>query len=110
MVKWAEFIIRKPDLVAVPTFSEKVYQILAGGLNDNISQNDIRIIHRLFEQKKCIPTTSGMKIPKEAYFKDIRNLFPDLPMIKFQDFNSSVGKLMELLGIRKVTKFFSTFK
>jgi len=99
LVNWARFIVNKPDLEDDPAFAEKVHEILARSFK-KMSSNDKRIITQLFEQKICIPTTSGMKIPNEAYFENI-NLFPDFPTIKFQN-PSSVKNLMELLGVRKV--------
>jgi len=104
LVDWAKFIVNKPDLEANPEFSKRVHQILAKNLN-NTSQNNKDIIRQLFVQKKCIPTKYGMKIPNEAYFENV-NLFPDLPTIDFQK-PLSVRNLMELFGVRKVTKIFS---
>lgn len=106
LVGWARFISNKPNLETDPTFVEKVYEILAGNFN-KFSIDDKRLLRQLFEQKKCIPTKFGMKIPNEAYFEGV-NLFPDLPTINFQK-SSNVKDLMELFGVRKVTKHFLIF-
>ncbi|RGB36391.1 hypothetical protein C1646_758117 [Rhizophagus diaphanus] len=82
LVDWARFISNKPNLETDPTFVEKVYEILAGNFN-KFSIDDKRLLCQLFEQKKCIPTKFGMKIPNEAYFE---------------------GDLMELFGVRKVVE------
>ncbi|CAB4431331.1 unnamed protein product [Rhizophagus irregularis] len=101
LVDWARFISNKPNLETDPTFVEKVYEILAGNFN-KFSIDDKRLLRQLFEQKKCIPTKFGMKIPNEAYFEGV-NLFPDLPTINFQK-SSNVKDLMELFGVRKIVE------
>ncbi|PKY44256.1 hypothetical protein RhiirA4_541705 [Rhizophagus irregularis] len=101
LVNWARFIVEKPDLERDPNFAREVHITLAKRLS-NISPNDKKIICRLFEKKKCIPTKFGMKIPANAYFQDV-NLLPDLPTIDFQE-PSSVQSLMELLGVRKIVE------
>ncbi|PKY20927.1 hypothetical protein RhiirB3_524661 [Rhizophagus irregularis] len=101
LVNWARFIVGKPDLECNPDFARKVHSTLAKSLN-NLSQNDKKIIHQLFEKKKCIPTKFGMKFPQNAYFQNV-NILPFLPTIDFQK-PSSVQALMELLGVRKVVE------
>jgi hypothetical protein len=99
LVYWARFIVKKSDLERDPTFAKKVIQILGEGLS-NISQSDKEIIQQLFSHKKCIPTKFGMKIPNEAYFKDV-DLFPDLPTIDLEE-TAILKNILELLGVRKV--------
>ncbi|GBB83161.1 hypothetical protein RclHR1_00010043 [Rhizophagus clarus] len=101
LVNWAKFIVNKPNLEDDPAFAKKVHQILARNLN-NTSKENKEIIRQLFVQKKCIPTSLGMKFPNEAYFENV-NLFPDLPTIDFEK-PTSVKNLMELFGVRKIVE------
>ncbi|CAB4474438.1 hypothetical protein RhiirA5_500084 [Rhizophagus irregularis] len=101
LVDWAKFIVNKPNLESDPTFAKKVHQILTKNLN-NTSKENKEIIRQLFVQKKCIPTSLGMKFPNEAYFENV-NLFPSLPTIDFEK-PLSVKNLMELFGVRKVVE------
>jgi hypothetical protein len=103
LVNWAKFIVKKPELESDFKFSEKVQHVIAKNL-DNISQEDKDTIRQLFVEKKCIPTEFGMKYPNESYFQSV-DIFPNLPTIKFQDFTSSIRRLMEYLGVRTVKVF-----
>ncbi|CAB4394655.1 unnamed protein product [Rhizophagus irregularis] len=98
LVNWAKFIVKKPELESDFEFAEKVHHVIAKNLED-ISQEDKETIRQLFVEKKCIPTEFGMKYPNESYFQSV-DLFPNLPTIKFQDFTSSVRRLMEHFGVR----------
>ncbi|PKY20923.1 hypothetical protein RhiirB3_470054 [Rhizophagus irregularis] len=101
LINWAKFIVKKSDLERDPTFAKKVIQILGEGLS-NISQTDKEIIQQLFARKKCIPTKFGMKIPNEAYFKEV-DLFSDLPTIDLEE-TTTLKNILELLGVRKVVE------
>ncbi|GBB83155.1 hypothetical protein RclHR1_00010037 [Rhizophagus clarus] len=101
LINWARFIVKKSDLELDPTFAKKVIQILGEGFS-NISQTDKEVIQQLFANKKCIPTKLGMKIPNEAYFKDV-NLFPDLPIVDLEE-TTDLNNILELLGVRKVVE------
>ncbi|RGB34624.1 hypothetical protein C1646_143658 [Rhizophagus diaphanus] len=101
LINWANFIVKKSDLERDPTFAKKVIQILGEGLS-NISQTDKEIIQQLFACKKCIPTKFGMKIPNEAYFKEV-DLFSDLPTIDLEE-TTTLKNILELLGVRKVVE------
>jgi hypothetical protein len=103
LVDWARFIVKKSNLETSPTFARRVHQILAKGLN-NTSRNNKEIIRQLFVEKRCVPTNCGMEFPNKAYFESA-SLFPNLPTIQFEK-PLSVQNLMELLGVRKVNKFF----
>ncbi|CAB4438088.1 unnamed protein product [Rhizophagus irregularis] len=98
LVNWAKFIVKKSELESDFEFAEKVHHVIAKNLED-ISQEDKETIRQLFVEKKCIPTKFGMKFPNESYFQSV-DLFPNLPTIKFQDFTSSVRRLMEHFGVR----------
>uniref|UniRef100_U9UAW9 Sacsin/Nov domain-containing protein n=1 Tax=Rhizophagus irregularis (strain DAOM 181602 / DAOM 197198 / MUCL 43194) TaxID=747089 RepID=U9UAW9_RHIID len=101
LVNWARFIVKQFDSEVTPTFAESVHKILAKNMNDT-SQNDKNEIHDLFICKECIPTTRGMKKPDETYFQDV-NLFPNLPVIQFQEF-FDFQNLMKILGVNEVIK------
>ncbi|GBB83189.1 hypothetical protein RclHR1_00010071 [Rhizophagus clarus] len=102
LVNWAKYIVKKPELESDFKFAEKVHHVIAKNL-DNVSQEDKDIIRQLFVEKKCIPTEFGMKFPNESYFQSV-DLFPNLPTIKFQDFTSSIRRLMEYLGVRMIVE------
>ncbi|CAG8841080.1 2793_t:CDS:2, partial [Racocetra persica] len=63
------------------------------------SSNDQNMIKQFLIEKKCIPTKHGLKIPDDAYFPNV-DLFPDLPIINFQNVKV-VEKLLQKLGVRK---------
>ncbi len=102
LIDWAGFIVKDPNLEVDPGFAEKVHQILERNLK-NTSKSNKEIVRQLFFRKKCIPTKFGMKFPNQTYFQNI-NLFPNLPTIQFSKPNS-VQNIMELLGVRKVSKY-----
>ncbi|GBB91210.1 hypothetical protein RclHR1_01840007 [Rhizophagus clarus] len=102
LVNWARFIANSPELETDFTFAEEVHEILARSFS-KITSNDKKVLHQLFEQRKCIPTNFGMKIPNEAYFKNV-TIFPNLPTIKFQKHLLIMDILVEHLGVRKVVE------
>jgi hypothetical protein len=57
----------------------------------------------LLKDKTCIPTTSGSKIPEQAYFANA-NVFKDLPIVKLPSgtpIKGVIEKLLLALGVRK---------
>src|SRR5947208_2708930 len=84
LINWGTFIVDHPDLEVNHTFAKMVHVILANGLKYDISQNDKNKIHELFNCKKCIPTTHGMKKPDEAYLQNV-DLFSNLLTVRFRE-------------------------
>ncbi|CAH1760147.1 970_t:CDS:10 [Entrophospora sp. SA101] len=97
LVAWVQFISSKPLLEQDPAFSEKFFGIVSRHFK-SISKTDQETIKQLLFQKNCIPTTFGMKVPDESYFPSV-NLFPDLPIIKFQ--HKINDDILLFLGVRK---------
>ncbi|KAA1478156.1 hypothetical protein DENSPDRAFT_659742 [Dentipellis sp. KUC8613] len=57
----------------------------------------------ILQKKSCIPTSSGMKVPTEAYFPSA-NLFRDLPIVTLPSGAAIKGhleKVLQALGVRK---------
>ncbi|CAG8789920.1 1504_t:CDS:2, partial [Cetraspora pellucida] len=98
LVTWTQYITSKPQLENDPDFAEKVLGIIARSFQ-KCSSNDQNTIKQLLAEKKCIPTKHGLKIPDDAYFPNV-DLFPDLPIINFQNVKI-VEKLLQKLGVRK---------
>ncbi|CAG8499425.1 7450_t:CDS:10, partial [Scutellospora calospora] len=97
IVVWTQYITSNPQLENNPNFAEKVLAVIARSFQ-KCSSNDQAIIRKFLVAKKCIPTKHGMKIPDEAYFQNV-DLFPDLPIIHFQNVKA-VDKLLLKLGVR----------
>ncbi|KAK9702383.1 hypothetical protein K7432_011269 [Basidiobolus ranarum] len=97
LLEWIKFIANLPDLEQSPNFSEKVLGVVSRGWT-TISVESQNAIVALLAQRKCIPTKHGMKLPTEAYFKNV-TLFPDLPIIVFT--KQPLEKLLQLMGVRK---------
>ncbi|PKY51971.1 hypothetical protein RhiirA4_325988, partial [Rhizophagus irregularis] len=102
LINWAEFIVNCTDLEDNHIFAEKVHKVLAKSLY-NINEDFKNKLNHIFVNKKCIPTTQGMKEPKNAYIKN-DNLPSDLPIIQFQDDSFDFQNLMIILGVNKVIK------
>lgn len=101
LIIWSEFIVGHTDVEVSHAFAEKVHKILSKSLY-NIIKDDRDKIRQLFVDKKCIPTTHGMKKPEETYFKN-DDLPSNLPVIQFQD-EFDFQNLMITLGVNKVRK------
>ncbi|KAF0389336.1 putative hatpase domain protein [Gigaspora margarita] len=95
---WTQYITSKPQLENDPDFAEKVLGTIARSFQ-KCSSNDQNTIKQLLVGKKCIPTKHGLKIPDDSYFQNV-DLFPDLPIINFQNVKV-VEKLLQKLGVRK---------
>lgn len=87
VVEWLEYLLLPsnglPDesnITKSPEFSEKVLNVLAKAWG-SLSKQQMQRIAEILQDKTVIPTKSGMKVPKEAYFANA-NVFPDLPIIE----------------------------
>ncbi|KII91548.1 hypothetical protein PLICRDRAFT_512049 [Plicaturopsis crispa FD-325 SS-3] len=54
----------------------------------------------ILRTKPCVPTSSGMKLPGEAYFENA-NIFHDLPVVKLTVKEKSIATFLNDLGVRK---------
>jgi len=68
------------DLTLSAPFAERTLAIIAKGWNNNSKVHQERVVE-LLKDRPIIPTRSGMKVPKEAYFANA-NVFPDLAIIE----------------------------
>ncbi|TFK17002.1 hypothetical protein FA15DRAFT_761246 [Coprinopsis marcescibilis] len=80
-------VIDKPgmgefDLTVSHPWAERVLLILARAWPDMAEQAQASVLERL-RMIACIPTSSGIKLPTEAYLPndDIMGMFPDLPIL-----------------------------
>ncbi|TFK44587.1 hypothetical protein BDQ12DRAFT_730629 [Crucibulum laeve] len=90
------------DINTSAMWAERVLNVLArawptfsGAIKEEIT--------KLLSTKTCIPTSSGMKLPDQAYFPTV-NIFNDLPVVMFPNGSMVKGpleKVLEALGVRK---------
>lgn len=87
VVEWLEYLLLPSNGLPVennitqsPEFAEAVLQVLAEAWVSLSTQQRQRIV-KILRTKTVIPTKSGLKIPKGAYFKN-PNVFRDLPIVE----------------------------
>jgi hypothetical protein len=90
------------DITLSPPWSERMLQVLTRGWPNlpRIQQDEIA---KLIKTKACIPTSSGLKIPDQAYFASV-NLFRDLPIVTLPSgtpVKKDMEKVLHALGVRK---------
>jgi len=64
------------------------------------AQDDVA---KMLSPKACIPTTTGLKVPDQAYFSSV-NLFRDLPIVTMPSgivVRGNLEKVLQSLGVRK---------
>lgn len=90
------------DVTHSAPWAERVLSVLAQAwpLLPETAQDDvIKVLNR----KNCIPTSTGLKVPNQAYFPSV-NLFRDLPIVTMPSGAIVAGdleKVLQLLGVRK---------
>jgi len=85
-----------------PSWSEKVIGVISRAWN-HLSEGSKARIKVLLQDKTCIPTSNGMKIPAESYFPNV-NFFPDLSVVAFPSnlpIRGNVERLLQYLDVRR---------
>lgn len=83
-------------------FAERLLNILTRAW-PSLSKTSTEAIVQLLQQKKCIPTTMGLRSPQEAYFQTA-HVFSDLPIVTFPSgtpVKGTLEKVLQSLGVRK---------
>lgn len=90
------------DMIRSPQWAERVVHVLAR-IWPSCSRDAQTEIIALLQDKTCIPTAAGLKVPKEAYFQNA-HVFPDLPLVTFPSgamIRGNLEKTLQALGVRK---------
>ncbi|CAJ0748626.1 5817_t:CDS:2, partial [Entrophospora sp. SA101] len=94
ILTWTQYIFTKPD------FAEKILKIISHQFK-NLSKSDLEAIKKIMAEKRCIPTVSGMKLPKESYFPDVK-LLPDLPNVNLKQHKTkNLDEFLLFIGVKK---------
>jgi hypothetical protein len=90
------------DITHSAPWAERVLSVLARAWPSlaKTAQEDVIAILR---PKSCIPTSTGLKVPDQAYFSSV-NLFGDLPIVTMPSgaiVKGTLEKVLQSLGVRK---------
>ncbi|EGO00977.1 hypothetical protein SERLA73DRAFT_87350 [Serpula lacrymans var. lacrymans S7.3] len=107
---WIQYIL-KPDVLAAnvdnditksPVWAERVLMVILRGW-PNMSNEARNTVATSLKDKTCIPTSSGMRLPREAYLSSA-NIFKDLPIVTLPSGTTiklSLEKILVSIGVRK---------
>ncbi|CAJ0634587.1 2131_t:CDS:10 [Entrophospora sp. SA101] len=99
ILTWTQYIFTKPG-IDDPDFAEKILKIISHQFK-NLSKSDLEAIKKIMAEKRCIPTVSGMKLPKESYFPDVK-LLPDLPNVNLKQHKiKNTDEFLLFIGVKK---------
>ncbi|KAI0299353.1 hypothetical protein B0F90DRAFT_1810632 [Multifurca ochricompacta] len=90
------------DITLSPSWAERVLSVLARSW-PSLSKSAQEDVVRILGPKPCIPTSTGLKIPDQAYFASV-NLFRDLPIVTMPSesvIKGTLEKVLQSLGVRK---------
>jgi Protein of unknown function (DUF3684) len=90
------------DVTQSAAWAERVLTVLARAW-PSLSNTVQRDIIKIFSPMSCIPTSTGLKVPNQAYFPSV-NLFRDFPIVTMPSGAIVAGdleKVLQLLGVRK---------
>ncbi|KAJ3549086.1 hypothetical protein NM688_g5219 [Phlebia brevispora] len=90
------------DVTTSPTWAERVLNVLARAW-PSCGKGAQEAIVNLLKDKTCIPTSAGLKIPRDAYFQNV-HVFPDLPHVTLPSgapVKGALEKVLQALGVRK---------
>jgi hypothetical protein len=90
------------NITESPAWAERVLQVLSRSWVTMSKANQTNIIG-LLEKLTCIPTSSGMMLPNEAYFSNA-DIFHDLPVVALPSGAQIRGNLERVLtdmGVRR---------
>ncbi|KAI8803502.1 hypothetical protein BJ742DRAFT_828538 [Cladochytrium replicatum] len=98
VLDWMRHIVKLPEFASDPAFIERALSVCSKQYRTLSNENRI-ILFSLLTTQKCIPTTTGLCVPQEAYFRTV-TLFGDLPVVTLSHKNVSDDFLREL-GVRE---------
>ena len=90
------------DITQSAPWAERVLSVLARAWQ-NLAKNAQEDVIQILSPKPCIPTSTGMKKPDQAYFSSV-NLFRDLPIVTMPSgdvVRGALEKVLQSLGVRK---------
>ena len=94
------------DLTKSPSWAERVLSVLAQAWPSLTEPEEREVIRTLLRPVSCIPTSTGLKVPSQAYISnaEMSNLFRDLPIVTMPSGDIVKGTLelvLQSLGVRK---------
>ena len=108
IVQWIRFLCESAtiqvefDLNLSPSWAERVFGMISRAWPTLSSTSKTDVI-QLLRLKTCIPTSSGMTLPEQAYFPNA-NIFGDLPIVTFPGglpIKGTLERVLQDIGVRK---------
>ena len=108
IVQWIRFLCESGaiqvefDLNLSPSWAERVFGMISRAW-PTLSGTSKADIIQLLRLKTCIPTSSGMMFPEQAYFPNV-NIFGDLPIVVFHGgllIKGTLERVLQDIGVRK---------
>ncbi|OBZ66504.1 hypothetical protein A0H81_13686 [Grifola frondosa] len=109
VLEWLKYIVQLPsphpiehDVNRSASWAERVLQVLARAWPSLSKTNQDEVV-ALLESQTCIPTSSGLKTPQQAYFQSA-HVFHDLPVVTMPSGTVVKGpleRLLQAVGVRK---------
>jgi hypothetical protein len=90
------------DITHSAPWAERVLSVLARAW-PSLAKNAQEDVIKILSPKSCIPTSTGLKKPDQAYFSSV-NLFRDLPIVTMPSgavVKGTLEKVLQSLGVRK---------
>jgi hypothetical protein len=87
------------DLNLSVEWSERVLNVISKAWSSISKEHQAKIVE-ILGSRTCIPTTTGLKKPSEAYFANVK-LFSDLPIVSGNLKGGATDRLLQALGVRK---------
>ena len=90
------------NITTSPQWAERTLTIVAECWT-SLAENVQREMAKVLSAVVCIPTNMGMRLPREAYFKNV-NVFSDLPLAKMPsgtEIRGPLEKVLEAIGVMK---------
>jgi hypothetical protein len=90
------------DITHSAPWAERVLSVLARAW-PSLAKNAQEEVIKILSPKSCIPTSTGLKKPDQAYFSSV-NLFRDLPIVTMPSgaaVRGTLEKVLQSLGVRK---------
>jgi hypothetical protein len=93
------------DVTKSTVWAEQILSVLVRAW-PSLTKSDAKVVIGALSPMSCIPTSTGLKVPNQAYFSntDLLNLFPDLPIVTMPSGAIVEGTLvlvLRSLGVRK---------
>ena len=86
------------DITHSARWAERVFLVLAQAW-PSLGGSAHRDVIQILSQKSCVPTSTGLKKPDQAYFPNV-NLFRDLPIVTLPS-EGALEEVLQSLGVRK---------